>query len=79
MSDKKDWETHTNMTMNGWDQYKRLVIHELENTNLRLDRLDKRLAKIEKHIVVLQTKAAMWAACIAIVISGGFGLLTQIL
>ena len=71
------WETHTHE--NGWTEYKRLVINELERTNSRLDTMDKRLAKIEKHIVVLQTKAAMWAACIAVMISGGFGFLTKIL
>jgi hypothetical protein len=41
--------------------------------------MDKRLARIERNVVVLQTKAAMWAASIAIVISGGIGLLTKIL
>jgi hypothetical protein len=71
------WDTHTDE--NGWTEYKRLVINELERTNRRLETMDKRLAKIEKHIVVLQTKAAMWAAVIAIMISGGFGLLTKIL
>tara|TARA_R110000824_G_scaffold227575_3_gene415387 strand:- start:701 stop:934 length:234 start_codon:yes stop_codon:yes gene_type:complete len=72
------WETHNEGT-NGWDQYKRLVINELERTNNRLDSMDKRLAKIEKNIVVLQTKAAMYAAGIAVIISGGVSLLTQIL
>jgi len=71
------WETHTHE--NGWTEYKRLVINELERTNRRLDVMDKRLAKIEKHIVILQTKAAMWAAFIAIGVSGGMGLLTKIL
>mgnify|MGYP004446743727 CR=1 FL=1 len=78
MPPEDPWETHDGKT-NGWDEYKRLVINELERTNHRLDVMDKRLSKIEKHIVVLQTKAAMWAACIAIMISGGFGLLTKIL
>lgn len=72
------WETH-NENSNGWTEYKRLVINELERTNSRLDIMDKRLAKIEKNIVVLQTKAAMWAAFIAIGVSGGMGLLTKIL
>jgi hypothetical protein len=64
---------------NGWDQYKRLVINELERTNHRLDMVDKRLSKIEKNIVILQTKAATWAAGIAMVISGGVSLLIKIL
>jgi hypothetical protein len=78
MAPQDPWETQQG-TGNGWDQYKRLVIHELENTNLRLDRMDKRLSKIERNIVILQTKAATWAAGIAIVISGGTSLLIKIL
>ena len=78
MSPQDPWETHSGGT-NGWDQYKRLVINELERTNKRLDTMDKRLAKIERNIVVLQTKAATWAAGIAIIISGGVSLLIKIL
>ena len=72
------WETH-HEGGNGWTEYTRLVINELERTNRRLDIMDKRLARIERNVVVLQTKAATWAAGIAIVISGGIGLLTKIL
>ena len=77
MSAPDAWETHAEE--NGWTEYKRLVINELERTNRRLDVMDKRLAKIENHIAILQTKSAMWAAGIAIAISGGIGLLTQVL
>lgn len=78
MSPQDPWETHNGGT-NGWAEYKRLVINELERTNSRLDAVDRRLAKIERNIVVLQTKAATWAAGIAIVISGGVSLLLKIL
>ena len=78
MPPEDSWETHQGHS-NGWDQYKRLVIHELENTNTRLGQMDKRLAKIERSIVVLQTKAATWAAGIAIIISGGISLLIKVL
>ena len=79
MTPQDPWETHREGSSNGWDQYKRLVIHELESTNLRLDRMEKRLSKIERNIVILQTKAATWAASIAIIISGGVSLLIKIL
>ena len=78
MTPQDPWETHAGDS-NGWDQYKRLVIHELENTNSRLDRMDSRLSRIERHISILQTKAATWAAGIAIIISGGVSLLIQVL
>ena len=77
MSPQDPWETHSDG--NGWTEYKRLVINELERTNKRLDIMDKRLSKIERNIVILQTKAATWAAGIAIVISGGVSLLLKVL
>jgi len=55
------------METNGWDQYKRLVIHELERNNNRLEKLDKRLASIEHRLAVLHTKmyvAAFVASCV---------------
>tara|TARA_R110000824_G_scaffold146171_4_gene314835 strand:- start:182 stop:433 length:252 start_codon:yes stop_codon:yes gene_type:complete len=76
---KTNFEGHKNGGTNGWGEYKRLVIHELESTNIRLDRLDKRLAKIEQRITILQTKAATYAAGIAIIISGGVSFLLKVL
>ena len=63
---------------NGWDEYKRLVLNELERTNSRLDGMDKRLQRIEKNIAILQTKAYMAASAIAIVLSGSISLLFRI-
>tara|TARA_R100000008_G_C3534033_1_gene140928 strand:+ start:343 stop:549 length:207 start_codon:yes stop_codon:yes gene_type:complete len=66
------------MDINGWDQYKKLVIHELERSNHRLGTIDKRLAVIENKLAVLDTKvyAATFvfsAICTALfnVIAGG--------
>ena len=82
MSAEDAWKTNhegnRNGGTNGWAEYKRLVIHELESTNIRLERLDKRLSKIEHRLTVLQTKAATYAAGIAIVISGGISLLLKL-
>ena len=77
MSPQDPWETHDGGT-NGWQEYKRLVINELERANLRLDLVDKRLLNLEKNITVLQTKAATWAASVAIIISGGVSLLLKL-
>ncbi len=68
-----------NQQGNDWHQYRRLVIAELERTNTKLETMDKRLSKIERNIAILQTKAASWAAGIAIVISGGVSLLLKVL
>ena len=77
MSPQDPWETHDGGT-NGWQEYKRLVINELERANIRLDLVDKRLLNLEKNITVLQTKAATWAASVAIIISGGVSLLLKL-
>ena len=55
------------MDVGGWEQYEKLVIHELERNNSRLEQLDKRLASIDHKIAVLHTKmyvAAFAASCI---------------
>ena len=64
---------------NGWQEYKRLVISELERTNSRLENVDKRLGKIERNIAILQTKAAGYAAGISIIVSGTFFLFSKFL
>ena len=71
------WETHQDHS-NGWQEYKRLVINELDRANNRLDIMDKRLGRMVKHITVLQTKATTWAAGLAIFISVGIGLLSRL-
>ena len=53
--------------VSGWDQYEKLVIHEIERNNSRLEKLDQRLASIEQRLAVLHTKmyvAAFAASCI---------------
>ena len=55
---------------NGWDEYKRLVVHELERANLRLGVVDKRLSKIEKNLAIVQTKVYVASAVVAMLFSG---------
>ena len=77
MPPQDPWEAGTGD--NGWTEYKRLVLNELERTNHRLDMVDKRLLKIERHLAIVQTKVATWAAGIALIISGGMSFLIKIL
>ncbi len=63
---------------NGWDEYKRLVISELERANRRLNTVDKRLTHIERNIAILQTKAYVAAGAISIVLSAGISILLKI-
>ena len=57
------------MDTNGWDEYKRLVINELERSNARLDHIDKRLSNIELTFAKLQTRLYTGAVLIAFVIT----------
>ena len=58
------------MDTNGWDSYKKLVVHELERNNTRLDRLDKRLQRIEQRLTVVHTKVYVAAVFISAAITG---------
>ena len=64
---------------NGWDEYKKLVINELERANKRLDVMDRRLGHIERNIAVLQTKSYITAAAIAFVLSTAVSIFVKIL
>ena len=44
---------------NGWDEYKKFVVYELERSNERLNNLDRRLGKIESKISAMQVKIYM--------------------
>jgi len=58
------------MDTNGWDSYKKLVVHELERSNMRLDRLDKRLQRIEQRLTVVHTKVYIAAMFISAAVAG---------
>ncbi len=57
------------MHNNGWDEYKRLVLKELEDNGKRLLRIEKRLNKIDQHIVEHKTKIYMASGVVSIVFS----------
>ena len=59
------------MDTNGWDQYKKLVIHELERNNNRLEKLDQRLASIEHRLAVLHTKMYVAAFAASLILTAG--------
>ena len=60
------------MTDNGWDDYKKLVLHELERSNSRLQKIEDHLNAIDKKLTILQTKVYTTALFISVVISGLF-------
>ena len=59
-----------NETQNGWSQYKKLIIHELEGTERQLDRILRRMGKLEQRLTVVQTKIYVAASVAAAVFTG---------
>jgi hypothetical protein len=61
--------------MDGWNEYSKMVLHELKRLNNGVEKLEEGQKAIEKDIVRLQTKATFWGAV------GGFilALLTNII
>jgi hypothetical protein len=57
-------------TQNGWSQYKKLIIHELQGTERQLDRILRRLGKLEQKLTVVQTKIYVAASVAAAVFTG---------
>lgn len=70
------WETNQGGT-NGWAEYKRLVVNELDRANNRLDLLDKRLSNIDRSITELKTKMYMISGVTAMFFSGILTLLLK--
>jgi len=48
--------------MDGWNEYSKMVLHELKRLNNALEKLEEGQKTIEKDIVRLQTKATFWGA-----------------
>ena len=59
-----------NETQNGWSQYKKLIIHELQGTERQLDRILRRIGKLEQKLTVVQTKIYVAASVAAAVFTG---------
>lgn len=45
---------------NGWTQYQRLVLSELERLGEGQDKIEAQLAKVEVRIAILQVKSGIW-------------------
>lgn len=46
---------------NGWDQYQRLVLSELQRLSAGMDILTDQMAKVHAQIAVLRLKAGGWS------------------
>ena len=58
------------MSENGWDEYRKLVILELKRNGSRLEKVERRLNSIDRHIAEMKAKMYMASAVSAIIFSG---------
>ena len=64
------------MVKNGWDEYKKLILHELEENTLTLKEVSKAISDIKSDVSALKVKAAVAGGIAGMV---GTGLVTAIL
>lgn len=54
----------------GWDQWGQHILEELKRINNGVDRLDLRLAALERKVSALEVKAGVWGALGGIAVVG---------
>lgn len=67
------------MEDNGWIEYRKLVISELQRSNDRLTRIESDITDIKQGLVVLQTKIYFASSTLAFLISAAIGILTSVI
>jgi hypothetical protein len=67
------------MEDNGWIEYRKLVISELQRSNDRLTRIESDITDIKQGLVVLQTKIYFASSTLAFLISAAVGILTSVI
>jgi|TARA_Y100000310_G_scaffold322161_1_gene380838 hypothetical protein len=56
-----------NGSTNGWNEYSRLVKHELERLNRLYERLDEKLNSCRTEIATLKGRAGAWGAAAGVI------------
>jgi len=67
------------MEDNGWIEYRKLVISELQRSNDRLTRIESDITDIKQGLVILQTKIYFASSTLAFLISAAVGILTSVI
>ena len=50
------------MSTNGWGEYQKLVLNELERLNEQQEKINVKIDKLAIEIATLRVKAGMWGA-----------------
>jgi len=56
-------------TSNGWNEYKRLVLSQLDGLTKKSDQIESKLDKLNNKVTILETKAVMYGAIAGFVIT----------
>jgi len=58
----------TSETVNGWNEYKRLVLQQLEDLNKKYERIDEKIGTISNKVTILETKSTLLGAAGGLII-----------
>ena len=66
------------MTDNGWEQYQKLVLNELEKHGDRLEKMSEQMIKHGEELAQLKVKAGIWGAVSGTVVGIGSFIMSKI-
>jgi hypothetical protein len=66
------------MTDNGWEQYQKLVLSELEKHGGRLEKMSEQMIKHGEELAQLKVKAGIWGAVSGAVVGIGSFIMSKL-
>lgn len=66
------------MTENGWEQYQKLVLSELEKHGGRLEKMSEQMIRHGEELAQLRVKAGIWGAVSGTVVAIGSYIMTRV-
>jgi hypothetical protein len=66
------------MTENGWSEYSKLVLSELEKHGEKLERMSGQLIRHGEELAQLKVKAGMWGAVSGTIVGIGSYIMTKL-
>jgi len=66
------------MTDNGWEQYQKLVLSELEKHGDRLEKMSEQMMKHGEELAQLKVKAGIWGAVSGTVVGIGSFIMSKL-
>jgi len=70
---------HTNETGNGWNEYKRLVLKQLEDLTNKTESVENKIDLLRTDVTILKVKAGIYGGIAGFVIAVAFQLLLVLL